>query len=110
MLDKLQSIYERYHEINEQLSDIAVISDQEKYKKLMKENKQLTPIVEKYLEYKKVVDANVEAKELLDSQLDPEFKEIVEAEYLETKDLIVKFEEEINGDLILPQHFIEAII
>ena len=53
MLDKLQSIYERYHEINEQLSDIAVISDQEKYKRLMKENKQLTPIVEKYLEYKK---------------------------------------------------------
>ncbi len=102
MLDKLQSIYERYHEINEQLSDIAVISDQEKYKKLMKENKQLTPIVEKYLEYKKVVDANVEAKELLDSQLDPEFKEIVEAEYLETKDLIVKFEEEIKI-LLLPK-------
>ncbi|MBQ7014857.1 MAG: peptide chain release factor 1 [Clostridia bacterium] len=102
MLDKLQSIYERYHEINEQLSDIAVISDQEKYKKLMKENKQLTPIVEKYLEYKKVVDANVEAKELLDSQLDPEFKEIVEAEYLETKDLIVKFEEKIKI-LLLPK-------
>ena len=102
MLDKLQSIYERYNEINEQLSDMAVISDQDKYKKLMKENKQLTPIVEKYLEYKKTVDANAEAKELLDSQLDPEFKEIVEAEYLETKELIVKYEEEIKI-LLLPK-------
>ncbi len=102
MLDKLQSIYERYNEINEQLSDMAVISDQEKYKKLMKENKQLTPIVEKYLEYKKVVDSNTEAKELLDSQLDPDFKEIVEAEYLETKELISKYEEEIKI-LLLPK-------
>ncbi len=102
MLDKLQSIYERYNEINEQLSDMAVISDQEKYKKLMKENKQLTPIVEKYLEYKKVVDSNTEAKELLDSQLDPDFKEIVEAEYLETKELIAKYEEEIKI-LLLPK-------
>ena len=102
MLDKLQSIYERYNEINEQLSDMAVISDQEKYKKLMKENKQLTPIVEKYLEYKKVVDSNTEAKELLDSQLDPDFKEIVEVEYLETKDLIAKYEEEIKI-LLLPK-------
>ncbi|MBE6891246.1 MAG: peptide chain release factor 1 [Ruminococcaceae bacterium] len=102
MLDKLQSIYERYNEINEQLSDMAVISDQEKYKKLMKENKQLTPIVEKYLEYKKVVDSNAEAKELLDSQLDPDFKEIVEAEYLETKELIAKYEEEIKI-LLLPK-------
>ncbi len=102
MLDKLQSIYERYNEINEQLTDMAVISDQEKYKKLMKENKQLTPIVEKYLEYKKAVDSHEEAKELLDSQLDPDFKEIVEAEYLETKDLIAKFEEEIKI-LLLPK-------
>ena len=102
MLDKLQSIYERYNEINEQISDMAVISDQEKYKKLMKENKQLTPIVEKYLEYKKVVDSNAEAKELLDSQLDPDFKEIVEAEYLETKELIAKYEEEIKI-LLLPK-------
>ena len=102
MLDKLHSIYERYNEINEQLSDVAVISDQEKYKKLMKENKQLTPIVDKYLEYKKAVDTNTEAKELLDTQLDPEFKEIVEAEYLETKELIAKYEEEIKI-LLLPK-------
>jgi len=102
MLDKLQSIYERYNEINNQLSDISVISDQDKYKKLMKENKQLTPIIDKYLEYKKAVDSNSEAKELLDSQLDPDFKEIVEAEYLETKELISKYEEEIKI-LLLPK-------
>jgi len=69
---------------------------------LMKENKQLTPIIDKYLEYKKAVDSNSEAKELLDSQLDPDFKEIVEAEYLETKELISKYEEEIKI-LLLPK-------
>lgn len=102
MLEKLQSIYERYNEINEQLSDVSVISDQEKYKKLMKENKQLTPVVEKYLEYKKAADSNREAEELLNSRLDPDFKEIVEAEYSETKELMAKYEDEIKI-LLLPK-------
>ena len=55
MLDKLKSISDRYDEINEKLSDPSIMSDLSQYKALMKENKNLAPIVEKYNEYKKAV-------------------------------------------------------
>ena len=48
MFEKLQSIYERFHEINEKLMDPTVINDNKRYKDLMKEYKNLTPIVEKF--------------------------------------------------------------
>ena len=51
MLEKLKAAEERYSEINERLMDAGVVSDQEQYKKLMKEYKTLTPLVEKYREY-----------------------------------------------------------
>ena len=53
MLDKLAAIEEKFEQINAQLFDPAVVSDIDKYRKLMQEAKHLTPIVEKYREYKK---------------------------------------------------------
>lgn len=52
MFEKLSSVEERYEDISTRLSDPAVISDNEKYRSLMKEYKNLTPIVEKYREYR----------------------------------------------------------
>ena len=53
MLDKLAAIEEKFEQINAQLFDPDVVSDIEKYKKLMQETNHLTPIVEKYRELKK---------------------------------------------------------
>ena len=53
MLNKLEGIYQRFLEISRQMTDNDIISDQEKMTKLYKENAELSPIVEKYLEYKK---------------------------------------------------------
>ena len=61
MFEKLSTVEERYEDISTRLSDPAVISDNEKYRTLMKEYKNLTPIVEKYREYKKARDAHEEA-------------------------------------------------
>ena len=47
MLDKLAGIEERFEKINEQLCLPETVSDQEKYPKLMKELRSLTPVVEK---------------------------------------------------------------
>ena len=78
MFEKLSTVEERYEDISTRLSDPAVISDNEKYRTLMKEYKNLTPIVEKYREYKKARDAHEEAAELLEEGgLDRDFREIV---------------------------------
>lgn len=74
MFEKLSSVEERYEDISTRLSDPAVISDNEKYRSLMKEYKNLTPIVEKYREYRKACASHEEAAELLEEGgLDPGF-------------------------------------
>ena len=53
MTEKLYEAEKRYEEISSKLSDASVISDQEQYKKLMKEFKNLSPLVEMFRKYKK---------------------------------------------------------
>ncbi len=100
MLEKLKEVEGRYDQINVELSDPNVISDQENYKKLMKELKNLTPIVDKYREYKAAEDSMTEAKELLATKLDKDFKDMVEEEYLTSKDAMEVLLEELKILLI----------
>ena len=87
MLNKLAGIEERFEKINEQLCDPAVISQQEEYAKLMKELKSLSPIVEKYREYRKYSDSYEESRSLLDEGgLDKDFRELVQEEYENSKE------------------------
>ena len=103
MFDKLKAVEMRFEEIGQLLSDPAVISDNEQFKKLMKEHKELTPIVEKYREYSAAKTSEAEAKELLDAGgLDKDFKELVEEEYLQAKADIETFSEELKI-LLLPK-------
>ena len=86
MLNKLKEVEGRFEEINSQLYDPEVVCDTERYSALMKEFKTLTPIVEKYREYKDAQAAFDEAKELLyESGLDKDFREMVQIEYDEGK-------------------------
>lgn len=103
MFEKLKLLEERYNEINEKLMDPDVINDNNQYKNLMKEYKNLTPIVEKFREYKKAKESFDEAKELLDNGgLDKDFKEMVQMEYEENKEKIEKYSEELKI-LLLPK-------
>lgn len=103
MLDKLKLAEKRYEEINEKLTDIEVINDQNQYRSLMKEHKALTPLIEKYREYVKAENEFEEANQMLsDSGLDAEFKEIVQLQYDENKKLMADFEEELKI-LLLPK-------
>ncbi|MBP1552363.1 MAG: PCRF domain-containing protein, partial [Oscillospiraceae bacterium] len=82
MFEKLLDVKNRYDEINQLLMDPTVINDNKRYKDLMKEYKNLTPIVEKFDEYTTSKNNFEEAKEMLDEGgLDPEFKEIVQLQY-----------------------------
>ncbi len=103
MLDKLEKVEERFENVNEMLCDPDVVGDMDKYKKLMREMKTLTPVVEKFREYKKTKETLDEAKLILeDSSQDKDFREMVEEEYNEAKENIVVIEEELKI-LLLPK-------
>lgn len=87
MFERLKNVEERYNEINTQLSDPAVIGDNQLYTSLMREYKHLTPIVEKFQEYSKAKNSMEEAKALLDeSGLDKDLKTLAEEEYFTGKE------------------------
>ncbi|MCQ2477615.1 MAG: peptide chain release factor 1 [Clostridia bacterium] len=82
MFDKLAAVENRYEQISVELSRPETAADTATFTKLMKEHGELTPIVEKYREYKTAVESEQEAKGLLDGgNLDKDFKELVEEEY-----------------------------
>ncbi len=103
MFDKLAFVEKRFEEINGLLSTPEVVSDNELFKKLMKEHKELSPVVEKYREYTAAKQSEEEAKMLLDEGgLDKDFKELVEEEYLTAKADIERIGEELKI-LLLPK-------
>ena len=97
MFQKLEDVEKRYEELNKLISDPDMISNQNEWKKLMKEHSDIEDIVMKYREYKKVSQSLEEAKEMLN---DPELKELAEADMLEAKEMLPKIEEELKILLI----------
>ena len=103
MIEKLKSVEEKFESINTQLCDPDVVSDIEKYKTLMQEAKHLTPVVEKYREYKKVYADFEEAQALLgEGGLDKDFREMVQEQFEQSRDDLEKIKEELKI-LLLPR-------
>ena len=103
MFEKLSFIEERYQELSEQISDPAVIANQEKFRKLCKEQSDITPIVEKYREYKKLLHDMEDSQAMLsDSELDKELREMAEEEIAGCKKALEKMNEELKI-LLLPK-------
>ena len=91
MFDRLEVFEKKYEECNQKLYDPAVVSDPEAYAALMKEVKGLEPVVEKYKEYKKQKNNEEEAKQLLaEGGLEKDFREMVELELEEARELLAK--------------------
>ena len=98
MLEKLKDAEARYSSMEEQLASPDVFSDQERFTSLMKEYKALTPIIEKYREYKAALAESEDLRAMLDEALDAEMRELANAEYKEIK---VKLEELLDELKIL---------
>ena len=101
MIDKLQKAEENYVRIEESLADPDIISDQEEYTRLMKEYKNLTPIIEAFRRYKDAEKVMKEAEELM-QEGDADLKELAEAEFYEMRDLLEKLSAELKV-LLLPK-------
>ncbi len=103
MIDKIQGVAHRYEEISNMLMDPSVINDNGRYRDLMKEYKNLTPLVEKYKEYTAARASYDEALELLnESGLDKDLKEMADEQLKESKQLIETCQEELTI-LLLPR-------
>lgn len=103
MLEKLRIAEARYDELNIKLSDPAVAADNKKYRELMQEHRNLTPLIEMYRLYKKAEQSFEDAKQLLEeSGGDPELKEMAQEEYSESKKAMEEYTEQLKI-LLLPK-------
>ena len=102
MFDRLEDILTRYREIEEELLDPNVVNDQKNYRNLMKEQSDLTEIVEKYLEYKDNQKAIEDSLLMLDEESDEEIRELAREELNESKQKLVEIEEGLKI-LLLPK-------
>ena len=100
MLEKLNEIKQRYHEVELKLSDPAVIADMKQFKKLNIEYRQLEPVVKILEEYQKVLNNIESAQEVLKNEKDKDFLEMAKAELDENRGKEQKLAEEIRLMLI----------
>ena len=80
MLEKLQSIENKYLELESLISDPDVMQDMDRWQRYSKEHASLAPIVEKVREYKKVCSGLEDTRAMLDESLDDEMRKLVEEE------------------------------
>ena len=100
MLDKLEAIYQRFLDIEEQMNNPAIMADMKSFVRLSKDYKDLQPIIDAYKEYESVV-ANMEAaREILYNEKDEEFKAMAKEELTELTSKKEKMEEDIRLMLI----------
>ena len=100
MFDKLDDILIRYEQVMEELNDPSVVNDQARFRRLMKEQTDLSPIVEKYTEYKKTKQSIDDSVEMLESENDEEMRELLKEELSECKSRITEIEKELKVLLI----------
>ena len=103
MFDKLAQIEEKYLDLEARMASPEVYSDPTLYAQLAREQKELAPVVAAYREYKRCEEALDEARQLLDSKLDdPEFREMVQEEYNEAREMLDVIQEKLKV-LLLPR-------
>ena len=97
MFENLEEIEIKYEDLTKKISDPEVISNQEEWRKMMKEHSDIEPIVLKYREYKSVKKNFEDSKEMLN---DPDMKDLAEMEMLDAKDKLPVLESELKILLI----------
>lgn len=102
IFDRLDELVNRYEEVQNELNEPGVASDQSRYQKLMKEHSDLSPIVEKYTELKDAKQGIEDSLVLLDEETDEEMKELAKEELADCKERVRQYEEDLKI-LLLPK-------
>ena len=102
MFDKLEDLLQRFEEVLNELSEPSVTSDQKRFTALMKEQSDLTPIVEAYKEYKQCKQDIEDSLVLLDEESDEDMREMLKEELASAKDRVEELENKMKI-LLLPK-------
>lgn len=102
MFDKLEDLLIRYEEIHAELSEPSVVNDQSRFRKLMKEQNDLSGIVDKYREYKTMKQGIADSLEILDGESDEEMRELAKEELADCREKLEGIEEQLKI-LLLPK-------
>lgn len=102
MFDKLEDLLIRYEEVMGELQEPGVANDPERFRRLMKEQSDLAPIVEAYKEYKKCNQNVEDSIALLEEESDEEMRELAKEELSESRERITELERELKI-LLLPK-------
>ncbi|MFR4986456.1 MAG: peptide chain release factor 1 [Lachnospirales bacterium] len=99
MFDKLIDLERRYIELSDKINDPEIISNNEEWRKLMKEHSDISPIVNKYKEYEQTKQAIEDAKEML-NESDEEMRQLAKEELNENTEKLEEIKEELKILLI----------
>ncbi len=102
MFDKLDDLIMRYEDIMNELNEPGVADDQKRFRSLMKEQSDLTPIVEAYKEYKKSKQDIEDSLAMLSEESDEDMREMLKEELNDAKDRVAALEEKLKI-LLLPK-------
>ena len=102
MFDKLEDLLIRFEEILSELQEPDVANDQNRFRILMNEQNDLTPIVEAYREYKTCKQAIADSLEMLEIESDEEMRELAKEELNDAKKRVEELEHELKI-LLLPK-------
>ena len=102
MFDKLEDLLIRFEEILSELQEPDVVNDQNRFRRLMKEQNDLTPIVEAYKEYKTCKQAIEDSLAMLEEESDEEMRELAKEELNDSKARVEELEQELKI-LLLPK-------
>jgi peptide chain release factor 1 len=102
MFERLDQIEARYDELTQALASPEVIGDSSKYQKTAKAHSEISPIVEKYREYKDLTKGIAESKAVLVDETDPEMRAYAQEELTQLEARVAGVQEELKV-LLLPK-------
>ncbi len=102
MFDKLEDLLRRFDEIMLELSEPGVTDDQKRFRSLMKEQSDLTPIVNAFKQYKQSKQDIEDSIAMLDTETDADMKEMLKEELAASKAKVEELEKELKI-LLLPK-------
>jgi len=102
MFERLDQIEQRYEELNRALASPETMNDSAKYQKTAKAHSEITPIVEKYREYKDLTRGIAESKAVLADETDADMRAYAQEELTKLEGRVGTVEEELKV-LLLPK-------
>ena len=102
MFDRLDDILIHYEELMLELNNPSVAEDQNRFRKLMKEQADLAPLVDTYKEYKQAKQDEQDSLALLEEEKDEEMRELAKEELSDAKKRIEELENQLKI-LLLPK-------